>query len=100
VDNLNHPLSRDAFRPDAGAVSYDSTTVCADMFGNTATTSAVGLFGIRVRQRFAGTHFLLEGYAGSATDDAAVQAFLAGQNNAATTSADHAGAGFTSGNCP
>jgi VCBS repeat-containing protein len=100
VVNLNHALAGDAIRLDAGAVSTDTTTVCADMFGNTATTSAVGLFGIRVRQRFAGTHFLLEGYAGSATDDAAVQAFLAGQNNAATTSADHAGAGFTSGNCP
>jgi hypothetical protein len=98
---LNNALSADAIRVDAGAVSTDTTTICADIRGNTATTTAVGLFGIRARQRFAGTTFILEDYAGAPTDDAAVQTFLSTTNNAATTSADHAGAGFTTiGECP
>jgi VCBS repeat-containing protein len=98
---LNNALSADAIRVDAGAVSTDTTTICADIRGNTATTTAVGLFGIRVRQRFAGTTFILEDYAGAPTDDAAVQTFLSTTNNGATTSADHAGAGFTSiADCP
>ena len=98
---LNDPLAGDAIRVDAGAVSTDTTTICADIRGNTATTTAAGLFGIRVRQRFTNTSFMLEGYAGGATDDGAVQAFLAGNNAGATTSADHGGAGFTpNANCP
>jgi hypothetical protein len=98
---LNNALSGDAIRVDAGAVSTDTTTICADIRGNTATTTAVGLFGIRARQRFAGTSFILEDYAGAPTDDAAVQTFLSTTNNAATTSADHAGAGFTTiADCP
>ena len=92
---LNNALSADAIRVDAGSVSTDTTTICADIRGNTATTTAVGLFGIRARQRFAGTTFILEDYAGAPTDDAAVQAFLSATNNGATTSADHGGAGFT-----
>jgi hypothetical protein len=97
---LNNALSGDAIRVDAGAVGTDTTTICADIRGNTATTAA-GLFGIRVRQRFAGTTFILEDYAGAPTDDAAVQTFLSTTNNGATTSADHAGAGFTSiADCP
>ena len=98
---LNNALSADAIRVDAGTVSADTTTICADIRANTATTTAVGLFGIRARQRFAGTTFILEDYAGGATDDAAVQAFLSAANNGATTSADHGGAGFTSiADCP
>jgi hypothetical protein len=84
-------------------VSTDTTTICADIRGNTATTTAAGVFGIRVRNRFAGTSFILEDYAGAPTDDAAVQTFLATTNNAATTSADHsaAGSGFTTiAECP
>ena len=98
---LNNALSADAIRVDAGAVGTDTTTICADIRGNTATTTAVGLFGIRARQRFAGTTFILEDYAGAPTDDAAVQTFLSATNNGATTSADHAGAGFTPvADCP
>ena len=56
---------------------------------------------MRVRNRFAGTTFILEDYAGAPTDDAAVQTFLSTTNNGATTSADHAGAGFTTiADCP
>ena len=98
---LNNALSADAIRVDAGTVSTDTTTICADIRGNTASTTAVGLFGIRVRQRFAGTSYILEDYAGAPTDDAAVQAFLSATNNGSTTSADHGGAGFTSiADCP
>ena len=98
---LNNALSADGIRVDAGSVSTDTTIVCADIRANTSTTTAVGLFGIRVRQRFVGTGFILEGYGGSPTDDAAVQSFLSSNNNGATTSADHGGAGFsTTGGCP
>ena len=98
---LNNALSTDAIRVDAGTVGTDTTTICADIRGNTASTTAVGLFGIRVRQRFPGTTFILEDYAGAPTDDAAVQAFLSATNGGSTTSADHGGAGFTSiADCP
>ena len=99
---LTNALSADAIRADAGATSGDTTAVCADIAGNTVSTvSGAGVFGIRVRQRFAGTTYKLEGYAGGAADDAAVQTFLAAGNNSATTSADHAGAGFTAtASCP
>ena len=93
------PPTRSAWTP--ASVSTDTTTICADIRGNTASTTAAGLFGIRVRQRYAGTTFILEDYAGAPTDDAAVQAFLSATNNGATTSADHGGAGFTSiADCP
>ena len=98
---LNNALSADAIRVDAGSVSTDTTTVCAEISGNTSSTTAVGLFGIRVRQRFPGTTFILEDYAGAPTDDAAVQAFLSATNNGSAVSADHGGAGFTSiADCP
>ncbi len=92
---LNNALSADAIRVDAGSVATDTTTICADIRGNTASTTAAGLSGIRVRQRHPGTTFILEDYFGAPTDDAAVQAFLSATNNGATTSADHGGAGFT-----
>lgn len=90
---LTDPLSADAIQVNAGAVSTDVTTINAHISGNTATTIA-GQFGVRVRQRFVGTTYRLQGYGGSATDDAAVAAFLATNNGGATTSADHGGAGF------
>jgi hypothetical protein len=92
--------SLEGIRVDAGAVSADTTKVCADIAGNTSTTVA-GLSGVRVRQRFTGTTFTLEGYGGAATDDAAVASFLSSNNNGAVASADHGGAGFgTTANCP
>ncbi len=97
---LTDPLSADGIRIDAGAVSTDTTTICADIAQNTSTTIG-GLFGVRVRQRFAGTTFRIEGYGGGATDMTAVQNYLSSQNNGATASADFAGAGFqNSGGCP
>jgi hypothetical protein len=98
--NLTDPLSADGIRIDAGAVSTDTTTICADIAGNTSTTIA-GLFGIRVRQRFAGTTYRIEGYGGGATDMTAVQNYLSSQNNGATVSADFGGGGFqNSAGCP
>lgn len=91
--SLTDALSADAIRVDAGATSTDVTTVNAHISGNNATTIS-GSFGVRVRQRFTGTTFRLQGYGGSATDMNAVQSFLSANNNGATTSADFAGAGF------
>ncbi len=91
--NLTDGLAGDAIRVDAGTTATDVTTINAHIAGNTATTIA-GQFGVRVRQRFVGTTYRLQGYGGSATDDAAVAAFLAMNNGGATTSADHGGAGF------
>jgi hypothetical protein len=88
----NNPASLDGIRVDAGSISTDTSTICADITGNTSTTIAAQ-FGIRVRQRFAGTT--------SATDDGAVATFLSTNNNGTTTSADHGGAGFgTIADCP
>ena len=70
----------------SGAISTDTTSVCADISGNTI----VGVFAstqIRVRNRFAGTTFRLPGYAGAGNDTSAVALFLAGQNGGATSSA-------------
>lgn len=96
---LTDPLSADGIRADAGAVSTDTTTICANITGNTSTTVA-GVFGVRVRQRFAGTTYFLQGYGGSATDDTAVANFLSANNGGATALADHAGTGFQNGVCP
>ncbi|MCL4256724.1 MAG: hypothetical protein KJ043_23400, partial [Anaerolineae bacterium] len=105
---LTDPLSADAIRVDAGATSTDTTTICADFNGdnlagnrNNATTIA-GLNGIRIRQRFAGTTYILEDYAGGATNMAAVQAFLDARNTLSPTSlADFAGGGFIGiADCP
>jgi len=105
---LADPLSADAIRVDAGATNTDTTTICADFNGdniganrNNATTIA-GLYGIRIRQRFAGTTYILEDYAGVANNMAAVQAFLDARNTLNPVSlADFAGAGFTTiADCP
>ncbi|MEA2568913.1 MAG: hypothetical protein QOI24_914 [Acidobacteriota bacterium] len=70
----------------SGAVSTDTTSVCADIVSN----SILGVYGstqIRVRNRFAGTTFRLPGYAGAGNDTTAVALFLTGQNGGATASA-------------
>jgi hypothetical protein len=97
---LTNALAADGIRVDTGATSTDTTTICADITGNTSTTIG-GVFGIRVRQRFTSTIFRLEDYAGGATDDTAAASFLSTNNNGATASADHGGAGFaTIAECP
>lgn len=96
--NLTDPLSADGIRMDAGAVSTDTTAICAYANGNTSTTVA-GVYGVRVRQRFAGTNYYLQGYVGGATDMTAVQNFLSANNNSATTLADFGGGGFQNATC-
>jgi len=74
----------------SGAVSTDTTSVCADIFSNTITglwdQNASGT-SIRVRNRFAGTTFRLPGYAGAGNSTAQVAAFLSLQNGGALASA-------------
>lgn len=74
----------------SGVVSTDTVAVCANISGNTAASPSSD---IRVRQRFVGTTLRLPGYGGSGTDDAAVVAFLLGQNTAADGLATHQSAG-------
>ena len=93
---LTDPSSADGIRVDSGALTADTTKICADITGNTSTTVA-GLNGIRVRQRFLNTTFRLPGYAGNPLDDAAVAAFLSANNNGAVSLADHGGSGFGGG---
>jgi hypothetical protein len=96
---LTSPLSLDAIRMDAGALSTDAVTICASISGNAATTA--GGSGIRLRQRFAATTFRLAGYGGSPTADAAVASFLSAGNGGATALVDHGGAGFVGvASCP
>lgn len=78
----------DGMRVSSGALETDTTTVCADLVSNTVSTIA-GQNDIRVRNRFAGTTFRLESYAGSPTDMAAVVAYLVGRNTITTAAADH-----------
>ena len=79
----------------SGVVSTDTVAVCASISGNTAASPSSD---IRVRQRFLNTTLRLPGYAGSGTDDAAVVAFLLGQNTAADGLATHQSvAGFGGG---
>jgi hypothetical protein len=63
---------------DSGTLTSDTTSVCADVRSNSVTDPATS--DIRVRNRQAGTHFRLPGYAGSATSTSAVVSFLTAQN--------------------
>jgi hypothetical protein len=78
--------------PDNGAINFD-------IHGNTVDSSAAGgTNDIRVRQRFNVTD-KIEGYAGSATNDAQVAAYIAGLNShlgagTLAVSADHNNTGF------
>jgi VCBS repeat-containing protein len=78
--------------PDNGVLNFD-------IHGNTVSSDpSAGVSDIRVRQRFNFTD-KIEGYGGSATDDAAVAAYLASLNThsgggAATVTADHSNTGF------
>jgi hypothetical protein len=72
-----------AFDPNYNGLT-DSAKVCLDAGGtgslaNTLDHGTGASVDIRIRQRF-NTQFLFPGYTGSATDDAAVQTYLAGRN--------------------
>jgi hypothetical protein len=101
---LGDPLSTDAIRVDSGSVGTDTTTVCADVAGNQATTtgSPGPYYGIRLHRSFPGVNFLVKGMpTGASNPDAAVILYLAGRNTA-TVLADSAGAAGFSGTatCP
>jgi hypothetical protein len=70
----------------SGAISTDTTSVCADISGNTISGTYVSTQ-IRVRNRFPGTLFRLPGFPGPGNSTAAVATFLSGQNGGATASA-------------
>jgi hypothetical protein len=81
----------------AGTVTGDNAGICADIKGNTITNTVAP--DIRVTNSYSTTTVRLPGYAGAATDTAAVQNFLTGQNTAAdATATNGAGApGFGGG---
>ena len=98
---LNNALSADAIRVDAGSVATDTTTVCADIRGNTASTTA----GRAVRHPGAPAvrrHVVHPRGLRRRADRRRRRAGVPdANNNGATTSADHGGAGFTSiADCP
>lgn len=85
LSNPDPALALNAIRVDAGATATDNATLCASVTGNNATgagTNALGNADIRLRQRFS-TTIRLPGYGGSASDTAAVNAFVAGNNDPA-----------------
>lgn len=88
---LTSAFALDGIRMEAGALSTDAVTICAEVSGNTSTAPVRG---IRLRQRFGGTTFRLAGYGGAPTDNAAVAAFLGSTNTVSSASADHGGTGF------
>jgi VCBS repeat-containing protein len=84
----------------SGALPADTTSVCADIFGNSISGTYSSTM-IRVRNRFAGTSFRLPNFAGAGNNVAQVAAFLAGQNSGASSSATVSTNPFTggAGNC-
>ncbi|MGB7453005.1 MAG: Ig-like domain-containing protein, partial [Lysobacterales bacterium] len=88
--NLTDAFSLDAVYVSAGVLSTDTNIVCLDLNGDDLvarrnTLTSAGANGARVRQRQAGTTFLLEDYAGPSNDTAAVAAFLAARNDGGDT---------------
>jgi putative cofactor-binding repeat protein/VCBS repeat-containing protein len=63
---------------DSGTLTADTTKVCADIRTNTVVNPLAN--DVNVRNRRAGSTFRLPGYAGGATDTAAVVNFLKAQN--------------------
>jgi VCBS repeat-containing protein len=88
---------------DVGILSTDAGSVCADIGGagtarNNVTTAGnepAGGVDIRVR-RGSAMNLQLRGYTGGSEDDAAVNAYLLGRNDATTVSATSPGTGTTS----
>jgi hypothetical protein len=89
----------------AGATGTDTSFMCIDIGGAGALANSIAGSGanggtdFRVRQRF-GTTVRLPGYAGGATDTAAVVAFIQGRNTGAETGSatvQAPGAGFVGG---
>lgn len=77
-----------------GTTSTDLGTSCLDVTGNTLSSGA-GLDGLRVRSRWGTTG--LPGYAGAATDAAAVRTYLTTRNPGSSVLVT--GGGFGAGTC-
>jgi hypothetical protein len=108
--NVNGNGALQGISVDAGTISSDVTSMCADVGSLTLaqrnTVSAIDtgnptLADIRVRNRQVGTHFRLPGYGGTATDLTAVTAYLLSRNAATDASAARdsglSNTGFTGG---
>jgi len=71
----------------SGNTSTDTSNVCAEIGGtaaadkNTISGTWASSIGIRTRHRFAGTTYNVSGYTGGGTNIAALQAYIAGNNN-------------------
>jgi hypothetical protein len=91
------PGTLNSIYADAGTLTGDSTTYCANIANNNITNAVAT--DIRVINSFSTTSFRLPGYSGSATDTTAVQNFLVAQNTAPdATATNGAGApGFGGG---
>ena len=98
----------DGIRVEAGSVSGDGPTVCADVGGAAALKNHVTTGGnevgggsdIRLRVRIDAA-IKLPGYGGAFNDGAAVQAYLAGRNDTTTVSATYTApaVGYSGGTC-
>ena len=86
------PITGAGFRAEV-ADSAAVVNECLDLQGNTLTGSGVLGSDIRVFHDFATSTFRLPGYAGGPQDQAAVIAYFAGRNTAATTFASTPGGG-------
>lgn len=98
ISSTTNPAGLQAIRMDAGATSTnvcnssDNGAINAHIFGNTASSAAPSVVGIRVRQRF-NTSYRLQGYNDTPTNMTAVQSFLGNQNSGTITS-DFINSGF------
>lgn len=81
---LTDPGALQGIQIDAGTVSTDTASVCADVRSNTVSSPTSD---IRVRNRMVGTTYRLPGYAGGATSTSDVAAFLVAQNTIADAAA-------------
>jgi hypothetical protein len=108
-NNIDNPgtFAINGIHVSAGATSgppIDSGFTCAAVTGNSVTNAGLATADIRLRQRF-GTTIRLPGYTGAASDTAAVNIFVSGNNGGAEVTSIHnvggGGFGFVGGAaCP
>ncbi|GHA13481.1 hypothetical protein GCM10008090_24020 [Arenicella chitinivorans] len=87
----------------AGATATDAVTVCVDLQNNDfagQAPSAGGGADFFIREGTGTNTLILPGYAGGATDNAAVTAFIQGQNTGTPTGFVSSGDGITGTACP
>jgi hypothetical protein len=110
VDTFDSVNGLHGFHADLGILAGDSGSVCLDLGGSLAAdrnnltnagNEAQGGVDIRVRLGSA-VNLRMPGYAGGATDDAAVSSYLTGRNAITSISVTSPGSGAYSGGaaCP